>query len=661
MRLTDDMQALMAAHHAGHGAALHGLADMMIEHDDPTHQWHGELLRRALLMGDVQSHRGGDATRPADAYMAHRPDGAALRLVLHGNGHTVWAYAPVSAEEMADHLERKAPGCTDASTRQGYHDLAAMYREGTNRTKLWPGHPERLARTDDMRIEEEGRGDEHAVHYHFLGGGHQFRASYHRLTTTPRQYLLEFDRAGATRQTGDAGAAAVGVFRNVTDTMDHFVATHKPRVISFTATHKEPTRVKLYDALARRFAERHGGQVKTEDMDGDRHYHVHLPRPTRLSRVGATLTGNMRARVEATRRILAEAGVNAAALPVMAHDDAVGVRPDVLVASEGHVHPALLRYLAAHHGLLHGTPNVVAFNAHDDGPDRVHVIHTGVDQATAFDTMRRAGFPKFSVHKGTVYLFDPTGAYDVSPLLRVLNASRYHAIAGTGRVVGAGEGADAGQQRSAYRDAIRSAEDAAASVAARPAGDSQGAAAPALKLSRTPEGTLAYHGDWHLPPESLDALFDHATGVKTLSDNELLHHLTNTPHPAAGAIFIRPVRGVVNVRAMRAGYKPPAPGLHQAIGVMHKKGILSDAQAADARLGLPPWTQVREPGHLSWSVAQRGGDWMLYHAPSDSWIEANVNHYPDVSVQPHVLKKAHDASARLHTVNFIRRFLGGRR
>lgn len=205
----------------------------------------------------------------------------------------------------------------------------------------------------------------------------------------------------------------------------------------------------------------------------------------KLSRVGSTLGTNMKHRLLMTRRILEQAGVAGSPLPVLAHDDATGTRPDVMVASDTQVHPAVLRYLAAYHGLLHGAPNVVAFNAHPTGPDKVHVIHCGVETQQIVSTLRQAGFPKFSVAKNVAYLFDPSGGADMTPLLGALRASQYHAVAGHGRIVGAGEGADAGDRRAHYRDAIRHAESVAASAAT--GGPQEPAAAP-LKLGRIAAG-----------------------------------------------------------------------------------------------------------------------------------------------------------------------------
>ncbi len=204
-----------------------------------------------------------------------------------------------------------------------------------------------------------------------------------------------------------------------------------------------------------------------------------------------TKTANMKSRLTMTKTVLAEAGLSAArALPVLAHNDATGLRPDVMVASASHVHPAVLRYLAAYHGLLHAAPAVVAFNAHADGAHKVHVIHSGLDPRATADALRTAGFPKFSLHGSTAYLYDPSGVFDLTPVLRTLNAHGYHAIPGTGRVVGAGEGAAPDEQRAHYRDAIRAGESAAATVADRApdAGAAQSAPAAPLKLAaiRTP-------------------------------------------------------------------------------------------------------------------------------------------------------------------------------
>ncbi len=202
----------------------------------------------------------------------------------------------------------------------------------------------------------------------------------------------------------------------------------------------------------------------TQDAAAEHAHHLANPeRPEKLSRAAQTQSGNMRARLKLAAHILAEAGVQGTPLPVLAHDAALGTRPDVMVASDTHIHPAVLRYLAAHHGLLNQTPNVIAFNAHPSGRDRVHVIQSGLERQQAMRVLQQAGLPKFTMHTSTVYLFDEGSQLDLTPLLRGLNASSYHAVAGIGHVVGAGEGADAGDQRAHYRDAIRAAESAAES------------------------------------------------------------------------------------------------------------------------------------------------------------------------------------------------------
>lgn len=213
-------------------------------------------------------------------------------------------------------------------------------------------------------------------------------------------------------------------------------------------------------------------------------------------------TANMRAMVQAANRLLQQAGIKGSPLPVLA-GDAKTTRPDVMIHAHAQVHPRVLDYIAAWHGMLNGTPRVIAFNSHASGADRLHVLHSAEPPAAIADTLRAAGVPKFSIHSGTAYVFDPGGSLDLTPVARSLRASSYHAVNGTGRIVGSGEGADASTSRAAYRAAIDAAERSVGSGGSGSgAGASQVGDSAVVKMSRVnaQSAWVSPGGEWHPVP-----------------------------------------------------------------------------------------------------------------------------------------------------------------
>jgi len=202
-------------------------------------------------------------------------------------------------------------------------------------------------------------------------------------------------------------------------------------------------------------------------------------------------TQNMRALLKASARLLSQAGIPGRPLPVVNHSDETGFRPDVLLHVDEAVHPRVLDYVAAWHGLIHGAPSVVAFNSHSAGRDRLHVIETDQPSRTVGDALRGAGVPKFSVHGGRAYVFDRGGAYDLTQVARSLNARSYHALAGSGRVIGAGQGADAASGRATYRAHIDRAE----ADAAGPPRTAEVRDPAVVKLARLTAGGERFHPD----------------------------------------------------------------------------------------------------------------------------------------------------------------------
>jgi len=249
----------------------------------------------------------------------------------------------------------------------------------------------------------------------------------------------------------------------------------------------------------------------------------------KLSRTAAVQqqdTTNARAMVQASRTLMRQAGVRGTALPVVAASG-VDTRPDVMLHLDEPVHPKVLDYVAAWHGMFHGSPSVVAFNAHKSGRDRLHVIHTQAGPQDVARAMSQAGVKKFSVHKGTAYVYDAGGAMNLQPVAGALNAGSYHAVNGTGRVVGAGEGADAAAGRAAYRKHIDAAE-AAAGPGDAPA--QRGAA----KLAKTPQRMRNAFARLKAPlePEAFAHIAAHPPGADSPSGT-LVDHLSNA-HPALG-------------------------------------------------------------------------------------------------------------------------------
>jgi len=194
------------------------------------------------------------------------------------------------------------------------------------------------------------------------------------------------------------------------------------------------------------------------------------PQPARLSRatqgLGAALrelgSKNQQARERVARQLLSEAGEPGAVTSVIAHHPEHGFRASVLAAlatGDGYARDAS-RYLGAWHGSLTQEPRTVAFHAHEDGPDKLHIVSLPTDAATTADALRNLGVHRFSLQprQGATraFIYDEGSNFDFTNFAGRLNGRAVHTT-GTGQRLGEGS--------SAYRDAIRAIDGSGASGA----------------------------------------------------------------------------------------------------------------------------------------------------------------------------------------------------
>lgn len=189
---------------------------------------------------------------------------------------------------------------------------------------------------------------------------------------------------------------------------------------------------------------------------------------------------NQRAREQAARALLRQAGEPGAVASVIAHHPELGFRAGVMaaLATGDHYAGDAAKYLGAWHGSLTREADTIAFHAHDDGADRLHVVHAPVDASTLADALRTVGIHRFSIRPGensTAFVFDPGATFDLTSLARNLRGRSIH-TSGTGQRLGEGSGTD-------YREHIRSVE---ASAGASPAPER---VSPA-RLARLPAGAI---------------------------------------------------------------------------------------------------------------------------------------------------------------------------
>lgn len=182
--------------------------------------------------------------------------------------------APARVYPTPRHSDGEGPHVDLLSDREAYEHA---------RRVAWGG-PERLARVEDMKHEVLKSPLGLELHsYDFEAGGVPISTNFVR--TRPGEYTCTFHRTdpeieAAGREfdrTGDVGHGAVDVFRSVGEAMHHFVATAKPRKVSFSAATSEPTRVRLYAKLVERLAKRYGGHALHQPLTGNVHYHVVFP------------------------------------------------------------------------------------------------------------------------------------------------------------------------------------------------------------------------------------------------------------------------------------------------------------------------------------------------------------------------------------------------
>ncbi len=145
--------------------------------------------------------------------------------------------------------------------------------------------------------------------------------------------------------------------------------------------------------------------------------------PARLSRaaqgLGAALrelgSRNQLARERAAKALLREAGEPGAVASVIAHHPELGFRASVMatLATGDHYAQEAARYLGAWHGTLAKEPETVAFHAHEDGADKLHVIHVPTDPMQTAEALRSAGVQRFAIRPGngrsTAFVYDQGG------------------------------------------------------------------------------------------------------------------------------------------------------------------------------------------------------------------------------------------------------------
>lgn len=204
---------------------------------------------------------------------------------------------------------------------------------------------------------------------------------------------------------------------------------------------------------------------------------------------------NQKAREAAARALLREAGEPGTVASVLHHRDG-GYYPAVLaaLAADDSYAKQAASYLGAWHGTVTQAPRVVAFHAHPDGADRLHVVRAQVQPEELASALRGAGVGSFSLRPGTGattgFVYDRGGLYDFTHIAARLPGGSSNFTPGTGERLGEGSGTDADAADrgpvAAYRDHIRRHEAAVA-------GASDGVpAAGVMKLARLPRGAMRH-------------------------------------------------------------------------------------------------------------------------------------------------------------------------
>lgn len=117
--------------------------------------------------------------------------------------------------------------------------------------------------------------DDHVLHHHVQNvAGHEVHVKVHKLPhwyDTRGNHNVSFFING-TMNHGDAGhkstETSMHILKHVHKTINDFVSTHKPRVLSFSATDNDTAhrdaKDKLYGGLAKKIAKQHGGEHKSK-------------------------------------------------------------------------------------------------------------------------------------------------------------------------------------------------------------------------------------------------------------------------------------------------------------------------------------------------------------------------------------------------------------
>lgn len=203
----------------------------------------------------------------------------------------------------------------------------------------------------------------------------------------------------------------------------------------------------------------------------------HGEEPVRLSRLAASsslgnalrelASRNQQARELAARRLLRESGEPGTVASVLAHHPERGFRPSVLAAltADDSYAKEAARYLGAWHGSLMQEPETVAFHAHPEGADRLHVLKTTAAPEHVTGLLNRVGVNRFALRPSptgsTVFVYDRGALLDLTPVARSLPNGNVVHTAGTGQRLGQGAGTatDSGSSAPAYREHIRAVED----------------------------------------------------------------------------------------------------------------------------------------------------------------------------------------------------------